>query len=113
VRIWYVGLHTPELHLQRVRSRVDKGGHDIPEARIRERYTRSRLNLIGLIPNLTELLVYDNSKEAKPHAGITPEPALILHLHRDKIVKRCDLAVVPDWAKPIMLTVLKNEEHTS
>ncbi len=38
VRIWYVGLASPELHIARVRSRVAAGGHDIPEAKIRERY---------------------------------------------------------------------------
>jgi predicted ABC-type ATPase len=30
VRIWYLGLSSPELHLARVRARVAKGGHDIP-----------------------------------------------------------------------------------
>jgi predicted ABC-type ATPase len=35
VRIWYAGLKSPELHIARVRSRVSKGGHDIPEATIR------------------------------------------------------------------------------
>ena len=50
VRIWYVGLSSPELHVARVRARVAKGGHDIPEARIRERYDAGRLNLIRLLP---------------------------------------------------------------
>src|SRR6185503_10353107 len=31
VRVWYAGLATPELHVARVRSRVRRGGHDIPE----------------------------------------------------------------------------------
>jgi predicted ABC-type ATPase len=44
VRIWYVGLDSVERHLARVRSRVARGGHDIPEAKIRERYLQSRLN---------------------------------------------------------------------
>src|SRR5687767_15084451 len=36
LRIGYVGLSSPELHIARVRARVEKGGHDIPEAKIRE-----------------------------------------------------------------------------
>ena len=107
VRIWYVGLEGPELHIARVRSRVAKGGHDIPEARIRERYHSSRVNLIQLMPRLTELLVYDNSEEADPHRGIAPEPKLILHLARGTLVKSCPLAATPLWAKPIMATALK------
>ena len=50
VRVWYVGLSSPELHLARVRARVAKGGHDIPEAQVRARYDSSRLNLIRLLP---------------------------------------------------------------
>lgn len=62
IRVWYVGLKDVGLHIQRVRSRVASGGHDIPEERIRERYSQSRLNLIRLLPCLEELLLYDNSE---------------------------------------------------
>ncbi|HXI24678.1 MAG TPA: zeta toxin family protein, partial [Pyrinomonadaceae bacterium] len=34
MRIWYVGLDRIERHIARVRARVEKGGHDIPEERI-------------------------------------------------------------------------------
>ena len=61
VRIWFVGLSSPELHMARVRSRVTRGGHDIPEEKIRERYDQSRIHLIELMPKITELRVYDNS----------------------------------------------------
>jgi predicted ABC-type ATPase len=42
VHVWYAGLSSPELHIQRVKARVVHGGHDIPEAKIRERYESSR-----------------------------------------------------------------------
>jgi len=108
VRVWYIGLNTPELHVTRVRSRVERGGHDIREAKIRERYYRSRLNLVGLIPKLTELRVYDNSEEADPHTGAAPKPILILHLDKGKIVNSCDLTTAPEWTKPILLAALKS-----
>jgi predicted ABC-type ATPase len=113
VRIWFVGLASADLHVARVRSRVSRGGHDIPEEKIRGRYARSLLNLIRLLPRLTELLVYDNSKEADPHTGAAPEPRLILHLASGKIVAMCDPAIVPDWAKPVMLAALRmaGQEH--
>jgi len=110
VRIWYVGLASPELHLMRVRMRVRRGGHDIPEDRIRERYDRSRLNLVRLLPALTELRVYDNSAEADPHDGMTPEPALVLHVARGKIVSAADLRATPEWAKPIVAAALKTAQ---
>ena len=107
VRIWYVGLSGVELHLARVRARAGKGGHAIPERKIRDRYDRSRLNLIRLIPRLTELLVYDNSEEADPDAGARPEPKLLLNMASGKMVHSCDLQFIPEWAKPIVAAALK------
>jgi predicted ABC-type ATPase len=107
VRIWYVGLRSPELHIARVRARVARGGHDIPEARIRDRYESSRLNLIRLLPKLTEIRLYDNSEEADPHAGRAPQPKLILHLVRGNVARSCDLTLTPQWAKPILAAAMK------
>ena len=107
VRIWFVGLATPELHIARVRSRVAAGGHGIPEGVIRERYENSRLNLVDLMPKLTELRVYDNSREGDPRKGVAPQPRLLLHMERGKIVDLCDLRTAPDWAKPILATAMK------
>ena len=107
VRVWFVGLDGPELHLARVRARVARGGHDIPEARIRERYHHSRTNLIRLLPRLTELRLYDNSVEANPHAGVAPEPVLVLHVVRGRIVSTCELERTPDWARPIVAAVMR------
>jgi predicted ABC-type ATPase len=55
VRIFYVGLASVEQHVERVRRRVARGGHDIPEKRIRVRYDSSRKNLVKLLPYLAEL----------------------------------------------------------
>ena len=107
VRIWYVGLDGVEQHLARVRSRVEHGGHNIPAERIRERYVQSRLNLIRLLPRLTELLLFDNSAESDPHAGRPPEPKLLLRLARGKVRETCKLKDIPEWAKPILATALK------
>ena len=106
VRVWYVGLSSPELHIARVRSRAARGGHDIPEAKIRERFVSSRWNLVRLLPKLTEILVYDNSEEADPRAGSAPKLKLILHANKAKVVAICDLKQAPDWAKPILMAAL-------
>jgi predicted ABC-type ATPase len=102
VRMWYAGLASVEQHLERVRARVKKGGHDIPEEDIRRRYDAGRLNLIALLPGLTALRLYDNSAEADPDAGHAPAPRLILHTQRGKIVESCELSETPEWAKPIV-----------
>jgi predicted ABC-type ATPase len=108
VRVWYVGLESPELHIARVRARVKKGGHDIPEAKIRERYHRSIWNLVHLLPKLTELIVYDNSEDADPQSGSQPNPKLIVHVIKGKIKATCDLVKAPEWAKPILMAAIKS-----
>lgn len=107
VRIFYVGLASPELHIARVRHRVQGGGHDIPEADIRRRWRHSRMNLVRLLPELTELRVYDNSVEADPAAGKPPQPTLVLHVFRGDIVAPADLTKTPTWARPIVAAALK------
>src|SRR5579883_3355931 len=102
VRIWYVGLNTVELHIKRVRARVERGGHDIPEPTIRRRFDSSRLNLIRLLPKVTELRMYDNSQEGDPETGHFPEPTFLLHVVHGTIVHQCALADIPDWAKPVV-----------
>lgn len=107
VHVWYAGLATPELHIARVRARVARGGHDIPEQAIRRRFEHSRLNLIQLLPVLAALRVYDNSVEADPASGKTPKPVLVLHMARGRILNPRDLPRTPDWAKPVAAAAMK------
>lgn len=107
VHVFYVGLDSADRHVARVRARVRKGGHDIPEQRIRKRYDASRANLVTLVPHLTELKVFDNSAEGDPATGQRPEPKLIVHLRRGTIVDCCALGDVPEWGKAIVLAALR------
>ena len=106
VRIWYAGLASVDLHIERVRRRVAKGGHDIPEVSVRKRFDESRRNLIGLLPHLAELKVFDNSAEGDPDAGVPPAPALVLHVRDRRIVGPARLDATPQWAKPIVAAAL-------
>ena len=107
IHVWYAGLASAELHVARVRARVRRGGHDIPEADIRRRYRHSRLNLIALLPLLTSLRLYDNSAEADPALGATPTPILVLDLRRGAIRNPADLRHAPAWARPVVAAALK------
>lgn len=107
VRVWYVGLASPELHIARVRARVRQGGHDIPEADILRRFEHSRLNLIELLPKLTALRVFDNSTDSDPASGRTPVPVLVLGMVDGQVVEPKDLSRTPAWAKPIVAAALR------
>jgi predicted ABC-type ATPase len=108
VLMWFCGLDSPEHHLARVRLRVSRGGHDIPEAKIRERCVSSIANLIALLPHLARLQVYDNSRDAEPGTPV-PNPRLLLQLDHGRIVWPREVQTLrdmPDWAKPILEVAL-------
>lgn len=107
VFVWYVGLATSELHVERVAARVRRGGHPIPEEVIRRRWETSRLNLVRLLPHLREVRVYDNSDRADPEAGKAPAPRLLLHVEVGTILAPEDLSGTPAWAKPIVAAALR------
>lgn len=106
VHIWYAGLTSPELHIERVRSRVQAGGHPIDDKRIRARFDSSRANLIRLLPYLASLHVYDNSVDADPKRGHAPKPVLLLHMIDARVTAHAPVKAIPNWAKPILLTAL-------
>ena len=66
----------------------------------------------GLL-HVTELRVYDNSAEADPSAGVTPEPVLLLHVDRGQVAHSSALRRTPAWAQPIVKTArtLANAER--
>ena len=106
LQVWFCGLASADLHIRRVRSRVAHGGHDIPVEKIRERWNRSRENLIRLLPCIDHLRVYDNSSEADPAEGRQPQPILLLEMQRGQITAPADLSNAPDWARPIIAAAI-------
>lgn len=109
VRIWFVGLSTPEQHIARVRARVAEGGHDIPEQKIRERWDTSRQNIIALLPHLAELRVFDNSEDGDAFTGMIPPPKLLLDCRHGVVVGPASVTLeeTPEWAKPIVAAALQ------
>ncbi len=69
----YIGIDDPATNIQRVRSRVTLGGHDVPVADIVRRYDRSLANLnkaAKIVDSHSErlcqrLILYDNSTNAR------------------------------------------------
>ncbi len=61
IRLIYVLLDSPDRNVERVRTRVAKGGHDVPEAKIRERYVRSLEQLPWFLEQADQAWIFDNS----------------------------------------------------
>jgi predicted ABC-type ATPase len=92
VHLTYLWLSSVELALDRVRVRVLRGGHDVPEEIVRRRYSRSLVNLFDLyLPLANTWLVCDNSRSelmevARGGLQIAPmilQPATYAAIERD------------------------------
>lgn len=111
VLMWFCGLASAEQHIARVQARVQAGGHPIDEADIRRRWPLAQQNLIGLMPVLAQLQVYDNSTEAAPGEAIA-DPQLLLQLEDGHLQwpPADDLALLqrtPRWAVPLLEAALR------
>lgn len=58
---YFIGINNVLINIERVRMRVQKGGHNIPENLIRKRYTESIDNLLSIYKCFDELHIIDNS----------------------------------------------------
>ncbi len=67
VHLFYLWLVSADLAVQRVRERVRRGGHDVPEAVVRRRYVSGARNFFALYQALADTWgVYDNSDAGAP-----------------------------------------------
>jgi predicted ABC-type ATPase len=60
----YVATSSVEKNIERVRERTMRGGHDVPLADIRRRYSRSLANLAAAAELSDSVLVFDNTGDA-------------------------------------------------
>jgi hypothetical protein len=90
-----------------VRARVARGGHDIPVAKIRERYSKSLANLITLIGKASSIRLFDNSAGT---ADGVPSATLVFRMRGKKIgepsLPRL-LTHCPQWAKPVAAAAIR------
>ena len=58
---FYVGLDSVDIAKKRIRQRVEKGGHFVPDDLVERRYVKSLSNIKKLIPIVDKCLVFDNT----------------------------------------------------
>ena len=63
VYLYYIATSDPEINKSRVQSRVDSGGHSVPEDKIQSRYYRSLELLYEAIRSSNRAYIFDNSTE--------------------------------------------------
>lgn len=109
LRMIFIGLASAELHIERVKARVERGGHDIPEEKIRQRWIRSIYNMRLLLPRCQDLKVYDNSK---PLSDGKPNPVLLFSMRHGRF-KSPPIQDMPNWAKPLAVAAIEMHNQHS
>ncbi|EIZ80215.1 hypothetical protein WSK_1249 [Novosphingobium sp. Rr 2-17] len=66
VIVMHVGVDTPDLSVARVGTRVEEGGHIVPEHKIRARYVRGAPFIRAAILKADRGMVFDNSRLNQP-----------------------------------------------
>ncbi|MEF9952432.1 MAG: zeta toxin family protein [Clostridium sp.] len=91
VRMNYIGLASPNIAKDRVKARVSKGGHGIPEETIERRYYESLKNLNGVIELCDKLTIYDNTYEYNE----------VMKFKEGKLIYSAE--TLPKWAMSILI----------
>lgn len=68
INVYFIGLDSPDLAIQRVQIRVQNGGHGIAEYDIRRRYYQSLQNLKVILPICDNVEIFDNTEKLIPVA---------------------------------------------
>ena len=63
----FIQIADSETSIQRVSMRFAQGGHDVPDDKLRSRFSRTRQNLERAIVSLPHVIVFDNSDLASPY----------------------------------------------
>ena len=87
--LYHVNVRSPELSVARVACRVRRGGHDVPEAKIRERYDRNQQLIRLAVLGADRAFVYDNSIIGRP-------PRLLVELRGGCVCRRAER--IAAWA---------------
>jgi len=86
----YIGTENVEINLDRIRNRVLRGGHNVPEQDVRRRYQRSLANLPLAIERADRTILFDNSAE---------QGYRLVAVFGASINQR--FPPIPEWATPI------------
>lgn len=84
--LYFICTDSPEVNVSRVHNRVEKGGHEVPEDKIIDRYYRTLKNLHLALPYCYRAYLFDNSGK---------EQILIAELYKGAMEIKTDK--LPNW----------------
>ncbi|MCZ4242455.1 hypothetical protein [Pedobacter punctiformis] len=96
VYLYFIGTETPFMNLERVKDRVEKGGHLVEASKIEKRYFLTMDLLIDMLKRVDETYLWDNSGIKHQFVGSIKKGILELEFLR-----------VPTWLDTYVLNKIK------
>jgi predicted ABC-type ATPase len=93
VVLFFIGISSPDVSVDRVGMRVLEGGHGVPEEKLVARFPRTMENLRLAMLRLPLVLVYDNDDLRDPHR-------FCLAAGGGKVMERSE--PVPEWLQNLL-----------
>jgi predicted ABC-type ATPase len=101
--LYIIATDDPAINLRRVRNRVERGGHDVPEEKIVARYQRTMENINAAFQLANRVYFFDNSVSTETGAyqyfAEKRDDRLLIHG-----------STVPEWFERNVLAKLEREE---
>lgn len=88
IYLYFIATVDPIINIERVKLRVEQGGHSVPEDKIVSRYHRAMQNLYEAIMLSDRAFIFDNSSEA--HIWIAESDKKTITIKND---------IIPIWFK--------------
>ena len=92
INLIFIGLSSSDRAIERVASRVKKGGHNVDNEQIRYNYKKGIKNLEIFFDHFDRVMIYDNTSNRK----MSP-PKLLYKLEKGQIIEKA--TTIPAWAE--------------
>lgn len=108
VILFFIGVDGPNVNLERVRTRVALGGHDVPEDRIAARYTRTMSLLIEMVKRVDRAVIFDNTVQSSDPLAFRGRVVAECLASNNRIVVK-PRSLVPAWIVRYLIEPARNQ----
>jgi predicted ABC-type ATPase len=97
VMLFFIAVDNPSINLERVKTRVSLGGHDVPPDRIFNRYHRTLAMLPEMLTRVDRGWIFDNTVQASDRAAFAGRLVAITQQEGDQPVVVKARSLLPAW----------------
>jgi predicted ABC-type ATPase len=96
VYLYFIATEDPKINLERVKLRVEKGGHDVPDEKVRSRYYNTLDLLFDAVKPCYRSFIFDSTKAIKLVASVNPSGEI-----------EFEGSTIPRWFKKYLLNKIQ------